>query len=115
MSPRNVGPYRCKLFDVKLTMMAGYNFYRGAHVARTAASLRVLISVALLCGLTLAAVDGDHITSERLPRGWDETAYLNDVCTDRLIFTEQGFVQFANGLRRRRIVSSRGTVWLHFL
>jgi len=60
-----------------------------------------LVGAALLCGLILTVVDGERIRREWLPSGWDETAYIVRVCTDRSILKEQGLVQYLIHLGNR--------------
>src|SRR5215475_5254494 len=58
------------------------------------------VGAALVCGLTLAIVDLEHIRRDRVPSHWDEAGYVNRTCADRFNLIEQGFVRFAENLIR---------------
>lgn len=57
-----------------------------------------LVGTILVCALVLAIVGGERIKRDRFPSGWDEAQYINHVCTERFMLTQEGVLRFAKSL-----------------
>jgi 4-amino-4-deoxy-L-arabinose transferase-like glycosyltransferase len=67
-------------------------------VLRSITSYRILLAGALFCSLILVCADAKYGIIRQFPDDYDETYYINEVCTDRSIVMKQGLVGFARQL-----------------